>query len=328
MKLFLKYIMQYKLTALMFCAFSCIFAVVFFLYNVQPEAVLYSFVLCAAILVIFLSIHFWSFRKKYLERQRLIDDVMQIAENLPEGDSPLEKQYTEIIEKLWSVCRENQNKYRQESSDSIDYYTTWVHQIKTPISVMQMILQSEDTEEYRALSAELFKIEQYVEMVLCWFRLSSATNDFVIGTVSVDESIRMAVRKYAPQFIRKKIRIVYDGTDCTVLSDEKWLLFILEQLLSNAVKYTPCGSVSISVTDNILKITDTGIGIAAEDLPRIFEKGYTGYNGRADKKSTGLGLYLCRKAADKLSHKIYAASEIGRGSTFYIDLNTDKIEVE
>ena len=251
-----------------------------------------------------------------------------MAENLPKADSPLEEQYTEMLEKLWSMCYENQNRCRKERSDSIDYYTTWVHQIKTPISVMQMILQSEDTEEYRALSAELFKIEQYVEMVLCWFRLSSTTNDFVIETLSLDEIIRRAVRKYAPQFIQKKINVVYDGTECTALSDEKWLLFILEQLLSNAVKYTENGTVSISVADHILKITDTGIGIAAEDLPRIFEKGYTGYNGRADKKSTGLGLYLCRKAADKLSHAIYATSEIGKGSTFYIDLNTDKIEMD
>lgn len=328
MKLFFKYILQYKWIALLFGAFSCIFAVVFSLYNVQTEAVLYSFALCVAVAVIILSIHFLRFRKKYLECQRVIDDIMQIAENLPEANSPLEEQYTEIIEKLWSVCRENQNSYRQERSDSIDYYTTWVHQIKTPISAMQMILQSEDTEEYRSLSAELFKIEQYVEMVLCWFRLSSTTNDFVIETVSLDEIIRAAVRKYAPQFIRKKIKIVYDGTECTPLSDKKWLLFILEQILSNAVKYTEKGTVSISVTDNILKITDTGIGIATEDLPRIFEKGYTGYNGRADKKSTGLGLYLSHKTADKLSHKIYAESEIGKGSTFCIDLNTDKIEME
>lgn len=328
MKLFVKYIMQYKWTALLFGAFTCIFAVVFSLYDIQTEAVLYSFVLCVTVAIIVLFIHFWSFRKKYVERQRLIDHIMQIAEDLPEADSPLERQYTEIIEKLWSVCHENQNRYRQERSESIDYYTAWVHQIKTPISVMQMILQSEDTEEYRALSAELFKIEQYVEMVLCWFRLSSTTNDFVIETISLDEIIRAAVRKYAPQFIRKKIKVIYDGTECTPLSDEKWLLFILEQLLSNAVKYTENGSVTILVTGNILKIKDTGMGIAAEDLPRIFEKGYTGYNGREDKKSTGLGLYLCRKAAEKLSHKIYAESEVGKGSTFCIDLNTDRLEVE
>lgn len=312
----------------MLCAFSGIFAAVFSLYDLHPEAVLYALAICAAAAAIAVSIHYPRFRRKYLERQTITDNITLITERIPEPDSPLEEQYAEMLEKLRAFGCELENRYNRERSDSIDYYTTWVHQIKIPISVMQMILQTEDTETHRALSAELFRIEQYVEMVLYRFRLDSASNDFVIESVALDKLIRAAIRKYAPQFVQKKIKIVYDGTDENVISDEKWLLFILEQLLSNAVKYTDSGSVSISVTDNILKITDTGIGIAAEDLPRIFEKGYTGYNGRADKKSTGLGLYLCKKAADKLSHKLYAESEIGKGSTFYIDLNSQKIELE
>lgn len=312
----------------MFCVIVLIFHVVFSLYDQQTEAVLYASVLCAALSAVVLLIHFLHFRRSYQERQRLLDNITLMTENLPEPDSPLEEQYTQMLEKLRNFSYENQSRFDKERTDSIDYYTTWVHQIKTPISVMQMILQSEDTEDYRALSAELFRIEQYVDMVLYWFRLDSTSNDFVIERVSLDKVIRSAVRKYAPQFIRKKIRIVYNGTEETVLSDEKWLLFIIEQLLSNAVKYTDSGSVSITVTNQILQVTDTGIGIAAEDLPRIFEKGYTGYNGRADKKSTGLGLYLCKKAADKLSHELYAASEINKGSTFYLDLHTDSIEIE
>lgn len=312
----------------MFCLFAGIFAVVFSLYELQAEAVFYASAICATVSFIVLTIHFIFFRRKYLERQKLIDNIILMTEQLPEANTPFDEQYNEMLEKLRMICYENQNRFAKERNDSIDYYTTWVHQIKTPISVMQMILQSEDTEEYRALSAELFRIEQYVEMVLCWFRLDSTSNDFVIETVSLDKAIRSSVRKFAPQFIRKKIRIVYDETEENVLSDEKWLKFILEQLLSNAVKYTESGSVSISVTDKILRIADTGIGIAAEDLPRIFEKGYTGYNGRSDKKSTGLGLYLCKKAADKLSHRIYAESEVGKGSVFYVDMRMDNIEIE
>lgn len=329
MKLFLKYLKQYRAQALMFCLFTAVFAVVFSLYDLKAEAVLYASALCAALAVIVLTIHFIIFRRKHRERQELINNITLMTEALPEPGSPLEEQYNEMLEKLRTTCYENQSRFDRERSESIDYYTTWVHQIKTPISVMQMILQSEDTEEYRALSAELFRIEQYVEMALCWFRLDSESSDFVIGQVPLDKVIRTAIRKYAPQLIRKKIRIEYEGTDIAVLSDEKWLLFILEQLLSNAVKYTESGSVSISVAENkVLQVRDTGIGIAAEDLPRIFEKGYTGYNGRADKKSTGLGLYLCKKAADKLSHRIFAQSQVGKGSTFYIDLNTDIIEIE
>ena len=328
MKLLLNYIRQYRFQAGLFCIFSLIFTVVFFLYDLETEAVLYAVILCIMVSVVILPIHFLHFRRKYIERQHLLDNITLITEQFPDPDSPVEEQYIEMLQKLRAFSYENQNRYAQERLDSIDYYTTWIHQIKTPISVMQMILQSEDTDEFRALSAELFRIEQYVEMVLHWFRLDSSANDFVIETVSLDQIIRTAIRKYAPQFIRKKIRILYDGTQEYALSDEKWLLFILEQILSNAVKYTNSGSISISVKDSLISITDTGIGIAPEDLPRIFEKGYTGYNGRADKKSTGLGLYLCKKAADKLSHRLHAISRIGQGSTFFIDLRTQNIEIE
>ena len=328
MKLFIRYLAQYRLAFLMFCVFAGIFAAVFSLYELQREAVLYSALLCAAAAAIVIPAHFLRFKRKYRERQELIENITLITEKLPEAGSPLEEQYIEMLENLRAFSYEIQNRYQSERSDSIDYYTTWVHQIKTPISVMQMMLQSEDTEEYRALSAELFRIEQYVGIVLHRFRLDSEANDFVIKEISLDKVIRSAVRKYAPQFVRKKIGIIYEGTEQTVISDEKWLLFIIEQLLSNAVKYTESGSVSVAVEGMTVRISDTGIGIAAEDLPRIFEKGYTGYNGRAGNKSTGLGLYLCRKAAEKLSHRIYAESEVGRGSTFIIDLTSEKIEIE
>ena len=329
MGLLLKYLKQYWLSALMFGVFAAIFAVVFSLYDLQAEAVIYACVLCAAIALIVLIIHFIFFRRKYLEQDKLIDNITFSTEALPKADTPSEEQYVLMLEKLRAVCYENQSRFDRERTDNIDYFTTWVHQIKTPISVMQMILQTDDTEEYRALSAELFRIEQYVEMVLSWFRLDSKSNDFVIERVPLDKVIRSAIRKYAPQLIRRKIKMEYDGTDKTAITDEKWLLFIVEQILSNAVKYTENGSVSISVEEGkILRIRDTGIGIAAEDLPRIFEKGYTGYNGRTDKKSTGLGLYLCKKASDRLSHKLYAKSEVGKGSTFCIEFVTDEIGIE
>ena len=137
------------------------------------------------------------------------------------------------------------------------------------------------------------------------------------------------MRKYAGQFVRKRIHLVYQGTDIRVLTDEKWLSFIIEQLLSNAVKYTSKGSVTISVdAEKRLTISDTGIGIAGEDLPRIFEKGYTGYNGRVERKSTGIGLYLCKMAADKLGHRLSAESEPGKGSRFTIDLESYPLRTE
>jgi hypothetical protein len=145
----------------------------------------------------------------------------------------------------------------------------------------------------------------------------------------MDEIIRQAVHKFAPQFVHSRVRLVYEPVSMRVLTDEKWLLFILEQLLSNAIKYTPKGTVTITVSgQEVLSIADTGIGIAPEDLPRIFEKGFTGYNGRADKNATGLGLYLCRQTADKLGIGLWAQSTPGEGSTFYLDLHRKKIVVE
>lgn len=134
-------------------------------------------------------------------------------------------------------------------------------------------------------------------MVLQYIRIGSGTNDLVIREYRLDELIRDAVRKQAGQFVEKRLRFCYLPTDATVITDRKWFSCILDQLLSNAVKYTQSGSVSVTVKDGFLSVSDTGIGIMPEDLPRIFEKGYTGANGRLEQKSSGLGLYLAKKAA-------------------------------
>lgn len=166
-------------------------------------------------------------------------------------------------------------------------------------------------------------------MVLSYIRLGSDTNDFVFQKSPLDDLIRQSIRKYAPQFIRKKLWLHYEKTEEKVLTDEKWLCFLLEQLLSNAVKYTYEGGVTISVSpEKVLTIRDTGIGIAPEDLPRIFEKGFTGYNGRSNKKATGLGLYLCKQAADKLGIRIRVKSRPGEGTAVSLDLSSRKLEVE
>lgn len=216
-----------------------------------------------------------------------------------------------------------------EKTDLTDYYTTWVHQIKTPIAAMRLLLQKEDTLLGRQLKTELFRIEQYVEMVLCYFRLDSPSSDFVIKYYDLDDIIRQSVRKYAGQFIQKKLRLIYEPSGQKVLTDEKWLSFVIDQIRSNAVKYTNEGSITISVDSHlVLSIADTGIGISPEDLPRIFEKSYTGYNGRVEKRSTGLGLYLCKKILGRLSHPISVTSTLGEGTTFYINLSRQFSDVE
>ena len=172
-------------------------------------------------------------------------------------------------------------------------------------------------------------VEQYVEMVLGYLRLESPSSDYVIRNYALDDIVRQAVRKYASQFIRRKLRLEYTPLNVSVITDEKWLLFVIEQVLSNALKYTRSGSVSITLeAPKTLCIRDTGIGIAPEDLPRVFEKGYTGSNGRTDKRATGIGLYLCRRILAKLGHSITIVSTPGVGTTVRIGLEQDALEVE
>ena len=188
---------------------------------------------------------------------------------------------------------------------------------------MRLALQGEDTALFRRLLSDLSRTEQYVEMVMAFLRLEDAPGDYVFREVALDEVLRQALRRFSAEFIDRRLRLDYTPTGLTVLTDEKWLCFVLEQLLSNALKYTREGSITVELAgERVLAIRDTGIGIAPEDLPRIFEKGYTGCNGRADKRSTGIGLYLCRQIMEKLSHTIRIESEMGVGTKVYLGLDT------
>ncbi|MEI3348232.1 MAG: ATP-binding protein [Dysosmobacter sp.] len=202
-----------------------------------------------------------------------------------------------------------------------DYYTLWAHQIKTPIAAASLLLQ-ENPPPREPLEAELLKISQYVDMVLGYLRLDSASTDYVFQDTDLNALVRQAVRKFARLFILKHITLDFQEIHRTVLTDGKWLSFVVEQLLSNALKYTPAGgTVRIYGDGETLVIADTGIGIREEDLPRIFEKGFTGYNGRAGQKSTGIGLYLCRRVSEQLNHDLTIVSRPGQGTIARLDLS-------
>ena len=211
----------------------------------------------------------------------------------------------------------------------VEYYTVWAHQIKTPIASMRLQIQSEDSELSRKLDGDLNRIEAYVEMVLTFLRLDSDSTDYVIKEISLDDVIRPAIRKFSRDFISKKLTMDFEPTEASVLSDEKWLSFVIEQVISNAVKYTSSGGIRIYMAESdVLCIEDTGIGISAEDLPRIFENGYTGFNGREDKRASGIGLYLCKRVCDNLGHKITAESEPGVGTKIMIGFDRQELGVE
>lgn len=290
---------------------------IFKLYNLIIEPFIYVAVLTGFFTIVFFVVDLMKELNKANKRAHVLHNINTEWNRLPETTNLMEEDYQEMIKVLGKKVDELNIDFENERQDMLDYYTIWVHQIKTPIAVIRLMIGNDDTEKNRALSAELFRIEQYVEMVLQYIRLGSETNDLVISEYNLDDLIRDSIRKYAQQFIYRKIKLSYEPTDVKVVTDKKWFSCILEQILSNAVKYTPQGRVTIGVNeDGVLQIADTGIGIAAEDLPRIFEKGYTGINGRLSQKSSGLGLYLCKKAADKLAITIEVESEPGKGSVF------------
>ena len=314
------YVKRHRLGIGLFFIFGVIFAFVFYLYRLPAEAVGYAFVLClivGMIVMIIDAVHYHHKVRKLWEQR---EAVKSGTEELPVPGDSLEEAYQELVYLEQEECREQIAKLMREKTDLTDYFTLWAHQIKTPIAAMRLLLQQnmetveQVYEQRREGEGELFKIEQYVEMVLQYLRLNSSVNDFVLKEYVLDDMIRQAVHKYAPMFIRKKLSLNYEAVAGKVVTDEKWLVFVLEQVLSNAIKYTAEGSISIYMEESILVIEDTGIGILAEDLPRVFEKGYTGYNGRSDKKASGIGLYLCRQILQKLGHKIYLESEPGKGT--------------
>ena len=329
MKLFLKYIRQRWRGIASGAVFVLIFFVSFWLYHLPVEAVMYPAVLCVLLGILLMIFDFRHVKQKH----RVLESIQSLADSIAEAFPQIEGIEDEDYQQIICLINEEHKSYRTEEShryaDMIAYYTVWVHQIKTPIASMRLHLQNEDTVLSRKLSAELFRVEQYVEMVLTFLRLNSENTDYVIREYDLDSIVRQAVKKFAGEFISRKLSLVYEPFHTTVITDEKWLSFVIEQVLSNALKYTPSGSITISLEpDKNLSIRDTGMGIAAEDLPRIFENGYTGYNGRIDKKASGIGLYLCRRICQNLGHRIKAESNLDEGTVITIDLSQRKLKME
>lgn len=327
-----KYIKSKYKSMLLFMLYLGIFCLVAYLYRIPLDALLYASALCVFFSVVFMVYSYFRYRQRISVLKDAGARIQFGPENLPQPANEIEARYKEMIEKLYVLTSQELSRRDRELTDMVDYYTLWAHQIKTPIAAMRLILQSETDLPHRdEMKMELFKIEQYVEMVLQYLRIGSDSTDFLIRSLPLDRLIRESVKKYSTTFIKKNISLSYVPVDCQVISDEKWLCFVIEQLLSNALKYTHEGSISIYMDENLpstLVIEDTGIGIQKEDLPRIFDKGYTGYNGRKDKKSTGIGLYLCRQIVNKLGHTLTVESEEGKGTKVKLGLAYKSVRFE
>lgn len=324
MQFFFSYLYHRRKVLLLLFFFLLLFAVSFWLYRLPVEAVAYPALICAAIGLAVLILGSLRASRRHRLLVRLADSLTELPRGLPEPRTQDDEDYQLLVGALCEEQRRLKSAMELRYADMIDYYTVWAHQIKTPIASMRLTLQEEDSEFSRRAGEDLLRIEQYVEMVLCYLRLDSDSTDYVFREQELDPILRQAVRRLSGQFIRRRMHLQYEPLGVRVLTDEKWLLFVVEQVLTNALKYTPAGgTITIELEEpKTLCIRDTGIGIAPEDLPRIFENGYTGVNGRADKKASGLGLYLCRRICRALGHTIRANSSPDSGTVIRIDLSS------
>lgn len=317
--------------AILLCIFGAVFASVFSLYNLKTDAVWYAIEICFFFGVLYFIVAFIFQYRRHLSLQRMKKQITLGLEHMPAPENIFEKDYQELLSILSADRTEIITSSEAQTSEMTDYYTMWVHQIKIPIAGMKLHFQKNKSQENTDLLLELFRIEQYVDMVLNYLRVEHMSSDLDLEEYNLEDIVRQAVRKYAGVFVKKKIALDLQPCSCMVLTDEKWLSFVIEQILSNSLKYTKEGCVAIyldAVLPKTLVIEDTGIGIQPSDLPRVFERGFTGYNGRTDKSASGIGLYLCKKILAKLSHSISIESAVNRGTKVKITMETKKIGPE
>ncbi|MBO5209389.1 MAG: sensor histidine kinase [Lachnospiraceae bacterium] len=332
----LQYLINRQKLLFLILLYCIINVIVLFLYGCETEPVLYGL---AIYLVLLLIVGILDYLKQARKHKLLVSYDNLSKKGLPElvpEHNLLAKDYQQIIEALEQQQFTSRNSYLQKEKALSDFYTMWVHQIKTPIAALRLLLQTSPENTF-GMKNELFKIERYVDIILGYLRIDNMNQDLVLKHYSLEFLVKQTVKKYSSLFIQSKLSLQMDQLSISVLTDEKWLIFALEQLISNSIKYTPEGGIHIYTTSSqkehvitsTLVIEDTGIGISSEDLPRIFERAFTGYNGRMDKKASGLGLYLCKTILQKLGHDITITSELKKGTcvtiTFTEDLNLTKL---
>ena len=324
MKFFIGYLKQNFRNFIAFILCSAAFITVFYLYHISVAAAAYPSMICLGILIIHFLISYIRAFIKHREINQFIKNGNIAAEQLKKYNTLPDKYYIKLIESFENKQRELQKSSKEQLFDMIDYYTTWAHQIKTPIASMRLTLEQDDTAVSYKLKEDLFRIEQYADMVLTYLRLDSESTDYVFKTYDIDILVQHSIKKFAASFISKGIKLNFTSTNLKELTDEKWFSFVLDQLISNSLKYTDKGSIGIfKSSEDTLCIKDTGIGIEPQDLPRIFEKGYTGYNGRKGRNSSGLGLYLCKRICDNLNCTLRFESESGSGTSVFIKFNCE-----
>ena len=302
-----------------FFAYAALLAASFYLYRLPAAAVLYPSGLCAALGAVLLGLDYARTVRRHRYLARLDAPAAARQAELPPPRSVEEADTAAVVACLRQELAASEEKAAARYGEMLEYYTLWAHQVKTPLAAMRLTLSGEDSQTARTLGVELARTERYVDMVMTYLRLDGAAGDYVLCETAVDPLLRAALKRFSGEFIAKHLRVELAATGITAVTDAKWLSFVLEQLLSNALKYTRAGGVRIySPASDTLAVADSGIGIAPEDLPRIFERGYTGAGGRTDAHSSGIGLYLCHRVCDMLSVELSASSAVGVGTTVFL----------
>lgn len=277
-----------------------IFWVVFLLMNLEFESYFLAFEIIVFFYIIYLV--FMAFLNKKEEK--------------------LKSQIQELEEANLNL----RNDFLAKEKELQEYFLIWIHQIKTPITAGKLICDSDiENENVKNIKKELIYIEDYTNMALSYLKMANHNTDMDISLVNLDDIIRPLIKKYAILFISNNIKLEYEKLNVKVITDSKWCMVVIEQLLSNAIKYTKNGIVSISFNkkENYLEIKDNGIGIKDSDLPKIFDKGYSGFNGRQNQKSTGIGLFLVKQILDKLGQKVKLESKLDEGTSVKVYFNID-----
>ena len=249
-----------------------------------------------------------------LRRQKKLSTID--LNSLPATKEPLSQLYQQLIQKEDKLNDQLKNQLADLKSDTYDTLQLWTHQIKTPLTALDLLLQVEPFDQ-KAARSEIKQIDRYLKVMLNYLKLTTVNTDLVLTRMSLSKVVKESVRDLAELFIAKNLRVVVADLP-EVVCDEQWMKFIFEQILTNSIKYTPEGEIRVYWEQDALVFADTGIGILPEDLPRIFEQGYSGYNGRENKKASGLGLYLSNEIAKKIGLKLTAKSTVGVGTEIMV----------
>lgn len=306
-----KFIREYYSFYLTYLVLAGSFIFLFYLYQL-PIEFLQNALLLSLTLIILLTVGlFWKFRN----RMRAVEDYVH-EEALSLLNKPVDLAYLNLIEAEKETTREQLLDYKSREEDLQAMVKLWSHQMKVPMAALSLMSQTNQLSS-KAVDYQLLRMENYLGNLLTYMRLSSQVSDFRFEELDARDLVVGIVKKYRQQFLQKEIAVAITGS-WQMKTDRKWLSYALEQVIDNALKYTPSqGKITINLSDGI-EIADTGIGILAEDIPRLFEEGFTGYNGREHQKATGFGLYLTKKILTQLGLAIRVTSQVDKGSQFYI----------